>query len=233
MTEAKRVSYQDVKSSVLESIRNNTWGPGSTLPGEVELAEYFGCARATVNRAIRELADEGFVERKRKAGTTVKSSPSRQARFHIPVVREEIEKSGGVYSYALVTRDVSDAPNWLRTKMELAPDTKVLRLQCLHKRNGKPYQLEDRWINANAVPEVLNIAFDDIGPNEWLVRKVPFTEVELSFSARRATHEVAEFLGMSEGDAVFTAERVTWLNGQSVTFARFHHHQGYQMRTQI
>ena len=62
------------------------------MPGEVDLAEEFGCARATVNRAMRELADEGFIDRKRKAGTRIKSSPTRHAKFAIPLIRDEIEK---------------------------------------------------------------------------------------------------------------------------------------------
>lgn len=233
MAEAKRVGYQDIKASVLESIRDNTWAPGTILPNEIDLAKHFGCARATVNRAIRELAEEGIVERKRKAGTTVKTNPTRQAKFQIPVVGEEIENGGGTYSYTLVNREVIVSPNWLRTKMNFAPKTKVLFIQCLHKRDESPYQFEDRWINSLVVPNALDVDFEEIGPNEWLVRTVPFTEIELSFSARRATSEVAEFMEMSEGDAVFTGERMTWLNAKAVTFARFHYHQGYNMRTLI
>ena len=32
-------------AAFVDSIRHNTWGPGSMLPGEVELAQRFGCAR--------------------------------------------------------------------------------------------------------------------------------------------------------------------------------------------
>ena len=91
MIEAKRISYHDIKAVALKRIRNKTWPLGSIMPGEVELAEEFGCARATVNRAMRELADEGFIDRKRKAGTRIKFSPTRHAKFAIPLIRDEIE----------------------------------------------------------------------------------------------------------------------------------------------
>ena len=91
MVGTKRISYQDIKALALKRIRNKTWPPGSIMPGEVDLAEEFGCARATVNRAMRELADEGFIDRKRKAGTRIKSSPTRHAKFAIPLIRDEIE----------------------------------------------------------------------------------------------------------------------------------------------
>ena len=66
-----KATYRDVKTDILSKITKGAWGPGSLIPSEVELADTYGCARATVNRAMRELADEGIVERRRKAGTRV------------------------------------------------------------------------------------------------------------------------------------------------------------------
>lgn len=49
-----RTSYQDIKANVMTRIRENIWPPGANLPAEIELAREYGCARATVNRAMRE-----------------------------------------------------------------------------------------------------------------------------------------------------------------------------------
>lgn len=233
MSDATRISYQDIKVKVLQSIRDNTWPPGTIMPGEVELAERFGCARATVNRAMRELAEEGILDRKRKAGTRVKKSPTRQAKFVIPVIRDEVENTGGTYRYALVTRTQMPAPSWLCAKLQLLPEDQVLHLHCMHYSDNKPYQYEDRWINLSAAPGALDTDFKSIGPNEWLVREIPFTDAELTFSASRASRDVAEFLDSAEGDALFTIERTTWLNKQTVTFARLHFSPGYQLTTKL
>ena len=87
------------------------------LPGEVELALEFGCSRATVNRAMREVGELGLVDRRRKAGTRVRMAPLRQARFEIPLVRAEVENTGAVYRYALVQRETVVAPDWLQARM--------------------------------------------------------------------------------------------------------------------
>ena len=42
---------------------------------------------------------------------------------------------------------------------------------------------EDRWINIAALPNALTQDFSVIGPNEWLIGTVPFSEVEISFLA--------------------------------------------------
>lgn len=233
MSDSTRISYHDVKAKVLESIKDNTWAPGTIMPGEIELAQMFGCARATVNRAMRELAEEGILERKRKAGTLVKLSPTPRAKLEIPMIREEIEKTGGTYRYALVTRTQETAPNWLRAKLALSKSGEVLHLRCMHYRDNKPYQFEDRWINLDLVPKAADIDFEDTGPNEWLLREISFTNAEITFSATSANSDVSQFLDCNFGDPLFASERMTWLDNTAVTFARLVFTPGYQMTTQF
>lgn len=233
MGDTGKVSYHDVKASVLSRIRNNTWPPGTTMPREIELAEDFGCARATVNRAMRELAEDGILDRKRKAGTRVKASPTRQAKFVIPVIREEIESTGVDYRYALVKREKPKTPDWLRARIDLDPAAEVLHLQCMHYGGNRPFQFEERWINLQAVPQAETNDFKMVGPNDWLVNEVPFTDAELTFSATNATTEIADFLTVPTGEGLFTIERTTWLDGIPVTYARLYFARGYRMTTRI
>jgi len=228
-----RSSYHDIKANILSRIRTNIWPPGANLPGEIELAEEFGCARATVNRAMRELVDEGILERKRKAGTKVKSSPTQRAQFSIPIIREEISNTGSDYRYSLIERKIMPAPDWLRSRIEIPKAAKVLHLRCMHYAGNTPYQFEERWINLNTVPNAETYDFEDMGPNEWLVREVPFTNGELEFSAINATKEIAEFLNTSDGTAIFMIERTTWLEKQNVTYARLQFARDYKMTTRL
>ena len=233
MSANAKISFRDVKESVLRRIRDKTWTPETTMPSEVELAEEFGCARATVNRAMRELAEEGIIDRKRKAGTRVNASPVRKAKFAIPLVRAEIEAAGETYRYFLVKREIRTAPNWLRARLELAPDSRVLHLQCMHYAGRAPFQFEDRWINIGTVPDAEQADFSETGPNEWLVERVPFSEAELSFFATSADETLAEFLAVRAGEPIFSAERITWLEQSPVTFARMSFARGYRMTTRL
>ena len=76
---------------------------------------------------------------------------------------------------------------------------------------------------------VLVADFSTEGPNEWLVREVPFTNVEVVFSAEGASPQVAQALHVPEGEPVFCSERVTWLESVPVTLARMHFAAGYRM----
>ena len=226
-----KTTYKDVKADIQAKITKGEWCPGSLVPTEVELATTYGCARATVNRAMRELADDGLIERRRKAGTRVRMTPVRQARFDIPIVRAEIEEKGAEYRYSLVSNDIEIAPDWLRARLKLAPKSKVLHLLCMHYADGDPYQHEDRWINLSSLPQAQEVDFAQSGPNEWLVSTIPFSSVEISFSAGLAHKKLADYLAGNVGDPVFTIERSTWWEEQAVTFVRLSYRPGHRMTT--
>lgn len=229
---AETTTFREVMAEIVQRITEGPWGPGTLLPGEVELAEEFGVSRTTMNRALREVSELGFLDRKRKAGTRVRMAPIRQARFEMPVVRAEIEKTGAVYAYQLVSREIVAAPDWLRERMRLKARARVVHLLCLHFADGVAFQLEDRWINASALPQALQQDFSEVGPNEWLVATVPFSEVEISFLAAAADAVMVAHLDHVLGDPVFCVERATWWQNAAVTLVTLAHRRGYRMTTQ-
>ncbi len=184
-----------------------------------------------MNRALREVTELGFLDRKRKAGTRVRMAPIRQARFEMPIVRVEVEKTGASYRYVLVSREILAAPEWLRARMNLKLGSKVVHLVCLHSANGEAFQLEDRWINAAALPQALQQDFTEIGPNEWLIATVPFSEVEISFLAVAADASIATHLDHRLGEPVFCVERATWWQNAPITLVTLSHRRGYRMTT--
>jgi len=222
-------TYRDVKADILSKIVGGEWGPGSLMPGEIDLAERYSCARATVNRAMRELAEDGIIERRRKAGTRVRVTPVRQARFDIPLVRREIEEGGAAYRYRLMSDTIETAPDWLHARFDLRAAGRGRHLTCLHHADEAPYQFEDRWINLTALPQAEQTDFETVSPNEWLVATVPFSDAEIAFSANAADNVLARHLGCAVGDALFTSERSTWWQGQALTYVRLSFQRGHRM----
>lgn len=222
-------SFRRIKADVLRRIASGEWGPGGLLPAETELAAAYGCARATVNRALRELAEDGILERRRKSGTRVRPAPVRQARFEIPLIRREVEAIGAAYRHALVSRQERAAPDWLRARMGLADGAQALHLVCMHFADGAPFQHEDRWISLDALPQAREADFAAVGPNEWLVSAVPFSEVEIGLAAVAADAAVAGHLGCAEGAALFRVERTTRWKGQAITDVRLTYRPGHRL----
>ena len=87
-------NWQSVQEEGLRRIHARVWKPGDLIPNEVDLALEFGCARTTVNRALRSLAESGLLDRRRKAGTRVAAQPVAKATLDITVIRMEVEGRG-------------------------------------------------------------------------------------------------------------------------------------------
>ena len=223
MKQHKSSSFQVIKADILMRIKNREWPSGGFIPNEQDLADSYGCSRVTVNRALRELAEAGIVERKRKAGTRVVNQPTRAASLLIPIIRKDIENRGALYRYALLERTRIAAPQDIQDKLALKDSSEVLHVRCLHYADEIPYQYEDRWISLLAAPAAAEETFDDISPNEWLVEREPLSDAEHMFFAQNATAEQASLLGINKGDALFVIERRTWSADLTITAVRLYH----------
>lgn len=226
-------SWQGIRDEALRRIQSREWPAGAPIPNEAELATQFGCARSTVNRALRELAAIGLIERRRKAGSRVARHPLRKATFEIPIIRHEVESRGGRYDYTLIARNLGPAPVAASSRMRLPAGTDMLHMQALHLSDGRPYMHENRWVNPVAAPGILDIDLTRISANAWLVQNVPYTRGELTLSAAAADGPRAEALGCTTGEAIFCMERITWIGEAPVTLAIQSYAPGHRMTTAI
>ena len=101
LREVRRVVYrplregnalEDTVARLVQTIRLGVVAPGESLPPERELAARYGVSRDTVREAIRELADTGFLVRRRgRYGGTFVADPLPQPPHPGVVPLEELD----------------------------------------------------------------------------------------------------------------------------------------------
>ncbi len=225
--------YRTIQQELLRRIHTRMWPAGMVIPTETALAVEFGCARATINRALGEIAKTGLIDRKRKAGTTISLNPVRKAVMEIPVTRQEVESQGQAYRHKMLAQETLLAPDHVRARMNLPQGAAVLHLKTVHLADGRPYIYEDRWINTATVPGILTAPLKDISANEWLVRNAPFSGGDIVFTAEAATASDAAALAVPTGAPLFIVERLTRAGEATITLARLAYAPGYRKTTQI
>lgn len=233
MTEIDTNSWRGVHFELLRRINEREWPPGSPVPNESELAAEFGCARTTVNRAMRELADAGLLDRRRKAGTRVALHPTSRIVLDIPIIRLEVEQRNAEWRQSLIERAVCVPPVRVTSRLGLTKDIKMLHVRSLHFADNHPFLHEDRWMNIDALPGVEQADFTAISSNEWLIQNAPYTSGDISFSAMNADKALADLLETSEGAAIFVVDRITWNKDIPITSVRLSYAPGYRMNTKI
>ena len=221
--------WEAVRTEVLARIGSRKWLPGQVIPAEAVLALEFGVARATVNRALSELARSGVVERRRKSGTRVALMPVRKATLDIPVIRAEVEARGEVYGLRLLRLEVTRPPLPVAARLGFQGG-QMMHLQTLHLASGRPFAFENRWLNRDVLPEPMP-DFGQISVNEWLVTHVSYAAGDIAFAAEGAGVEEASALAVAAGSPVFVTERCTWSADAPITWVRLVHAPGYRLST--
>ncbi len=75
----RRLSYDRVRSGVLDMIRKDNLQPGDRLPSERELSRRFGLNHLTVRKGLAALVDERIIDRRVGAGTFLRAVPQMDA----------------------------------------------------------------------------------------------------------------------------------------------------------
>ena len=101
MTIAERI-----RSQIEARIASGDWPPGFRIPFEHELVTQYGCARATVGKALTALVRSGLIERRRKAGTFVAYPHVQSAVLDIPDIGKAIAERTGSYRFDLLASDI-------------------------------------------------------------------------------------------------------------------------------
>lgn len=212
--------YESIRAEFLRRINDQTWPAGFTLPQEEKLAEEFGVARGTVRRALGSLVDAGLIERRRRAGTRVVDRRAHSSTLTIPIVRHQIESRGWTYSYQLIEASPcpTPPPEW-----DIFDNAPLKRVTCLHLGDGRPFQLEDRVINLEAIPEAVDEGFETLSPNEWLIQRAPYSSIQTTLKAERAQPQDIVHLDVQDAAPVFVIERQTRFKHAPLTAVRLSH----------
>lgn len=214
-------------------VLDSTYAPGDKLPRDEDIADKLGCARSTVQRAMRDLSDSGIVERRRKGGTHVRVDPVTRATLDIPITRKEVENKGSVYGYQFISQTMANTPRPVAAKFGLSSPVRMMRIEALHLSDQRPYIYEDRWICTDTVPEICAVNLELESANEWLVRNKPYSRCDIRFYAIKASDYDARMLDILAGEALFVMERTTWIGASPITTVKAVTAPGYQLLTQI
>lgn len=205
--------YQQVKDHVLRKIGDGSLEPGARVPSEQELVQHFGVARMTVNRALRELAEQGRIVRVAGVGSFVAADKPQSTLLQIANLANEIRQRGHDYRCKVLTVERVSATVEVAAALDMRTGESVFHAVCVHLEDGLPVQLEDRYVNPRVVPQFAQQDFTLLQPSEFLVRNVPFDQVEHVVDAVLPTPEQAQLLEMDPAQPCLLLTRRTWSRG--------------------
>lgn len=214
---------QQIRNYVLTRIESGEWPEGSRIPSEAKLTERLGASRMTIHIALRDLSAEGVLLRKQGAGTFVARRRSQSTFLELRNIHAEIEARGNRHSTDVLALERVTCDLGLATEMNISPGTQVFHSLLVHRENGSPIQIEDRYVNPQFATDYLEQDFTKITPNEHLMAAGPLEEVEHVIQAVPADSTNSALLDLKVGDPVLLLRRRTWSRGLTATSVRLLH----------
>ncbi|WP_308912074.1 UTRA domain-containing protein [Pseudokordiimonas caeni] len=210
--------YEIVKNHIVTAIRAGDYVAGDRLPSEHELVRDLKISRMTVNRALRELADEGYVIRRAGLGSFVAPGRMRGKAIDIVSIRDDLAARGRAWSAEVVEQGMIAAPvdiaNFMKTEKPLA------FLRVVHFGDGEPVELEERWVNPAIAPDFLTEDYRTTTSTDHLLRVAPVLSAEHTVRAVLPLVGDRVALKIDRHSPCLEITRRTWTGAVPASFAR-------------
>ena len=223
MTTGTMPRYQQLKELIIERISSGELRPSDRVPSENELVDATGVSRMTANRALRELNDEGYVDRVAGKGTFVAQFKAVSHVLEVRDIAEEIALRGHSHSATILLQAEVLADVDTANALHVEKGSAVFHLRLIHRESDIPIQIEDRFVLPEFAPDILAQDFDEITPSAYMSAISPLQEAEHVVRAKMPGEDVRVNLDMAESEPCLVVTRRTWAQGRPVTYAHLYH----------
>jgi len=217
---APKPRYEVVKDFVLSRIASGEWAVNARIPSENELGPMLGVSRITVNRAFAELAREGRLRKVPGVGTFVAEGKPRTGLSSIESIVEEIRARGMEWACEVLSLGLVPLTEEAADAMGLPRGGRVPGSAILHKGDGLPIQLEERFIRPGYAPGYTEQDYSGRATYEFLREVGQVTEMEQAVTAILPGAPLARMLAVGPRDPCLVIRRRTFRRGEATTFSR-------------
>lgn len=212
-TDGRLPLYARLRDQLASRIANGEWSPGDTIPSENRLAEEYGVALATMRMGLKQLVDEGLLERRRGTGTFVKQPAFRADLFRFFHVHDVEDPDGPVIPESrILSREEVDLPPEVKQAFGDDAGARCLKLERVRLWAGDPLLFEEIFLRLPDFDGLMSLDPKEMGPLLYPVFLQEFGILissatdELSFGS--ATKASATHLALPAGSPVAVIERV-------------------------
>jgi GntR family transcriptional regulator len=197
-----------------DEIDRGVMAPGDALPTEQALCDQFGVSRITVRRALADLAQQGYIERRQGVGSFVRehgpSEPISAGRSYMDGMRQiQFETEVDIIDLG-VRRPPGKIADALATTGELLQVVRVRR----QRRTGEPLIVTEAWLPAALADTVTEAALLRAPLYELLSNAgVVVDGVQHEITAEIAGPRNAHLLDTAIGAALLRINRVVFVAG--------------------
>lgn len=196
--------YLQLKESIIDNIRNNTYKPGDKIPTEEEICKMCNISRSVIKQALSELVSEGYLVRYKSKGTFVKSNKNTGFFKEIVSFNEEMQREGYVPKTKIIKNDLIKCPADISEKLKVDVGTPVINIERVRSRNDEIVYCVSSYHVAEYLKGLENEDLTDASLYDLMKEKynIQICKTNKNFYPMLCNQKYAEILGIKVGSPV-------------------------------
>lgn len=215
-----KTSYGQIRDDILLKIKNNIYKVGEQLPTNLELCDIYGVSRITVSRALNELENDGYIEKKQGKGCYVKFREINQSISTFYSFTEEVTKMGYVPSAIFISLKKELPTNEVAAALNLNKSDKVFVIKRLRLADDIIVAKDHSIIPEKFIPNFEKKMLAGGSLYEALENNYGFrpNHSEETIEAINISKDDAQKMQIEEGSPVLLIKRISFYNEIKVEF---------------
>ncbi|KAA9301773.1 MULTISPECIES: GntR family transcriptional regulator [Aerococcus] len=205
--------HEQVANDLRKKIENGTYPENSLIPKELDLVKEYEVSRTTIRTAIQTLVNEGYLHRKKKAGTKVISNKIDQSFTHIiESYNDEMKRKGLDPSTQVISQMVVSADEEVAEALEIPDQALVIKLIRLRFSNEMPVVLVTTYIPYEGNEALEHVDFTSQSFYHTLKEMdKEITQIKRHLEITKATETEAALLNVAPEDPLYYFKSVARL----------------------
>ena len=197
--------YFQLKTLILDRIKDGTFRPGDLIPTEIELSAMFNISRTTVRQAVTELVRDGYLYRIKSKGTFVAKPKINQRVLSRYFSHDEaIRGTGRDMKVEILKKEVISAPQFLVDMGLCQSGEKVIYLYRRRMVDGEAMTRTVSYLSYEKFADYMDIELEHYSLRALMARKLETRVYKLkrTIEAVPATKEDIIQLDVDAGTAI-------------------------------
>ncbi|HLR26026.1 MAG TPA: GntR family transcriptional regulator [Fodinibius sp.] len=208
--------HEQISNWVRQQIESGSYRIDEKLPSENEFAEKFGVSRVTVRRALQTLENERRIYRRQGLGSFVKDNRPHQSMVRLTDFVEDMKRAGMEASSSVIQLKPVPAPEHIASILKIEPGDTLIRLDRLRRGDNQPIAFDCTWLPMFYGQLIENFDLEENTIYRILEQEydIPVEKGRYRIKAKNADAYLAEYLDVSEGQALLLIDRLSLTMGE-------------------
>jgi GntR family transcriptional regulator len=204
--------YFQLKEQIRKNILSGGYKEGDLIPSERELGDQYDLSSTTIRRALNDLVQENFLERKAGKGTFVRLNKVKRDLRKVIGFTKNMQEMGLIPSTRVISKKLVAANAYARSRLSLDKGAQIVRLERVRMASDIPMMFETRYIRTDICP---GIEMKELDSSLWKVFEEKYglkpNRHSQNMNITVVTGRSAYLLTLKEGTHVFLIKGVTYV----------------------